>query len=242
MAAQSQSVIVTGASANHSRSLSQFLDSVTVHEPQTRCVVYDLGLTDEQRDVLLRKTATGPFEYRRFDFAKYPAHFDIRVNTGEYAWKPAIIREIAAEHCGQIIWCDAGNILLGPLTMAREAIRRFKIYSPASSGDIERWTHPGCLRAFGIGAGRPILKMQNRNGAFLGFDAADAEVRKFIGVYFQCAELKQYIAPPGSSRENHRQDQAVFSILYYFYKEAQGLAHVNDYLGFSIHNDIDQAA
>jgi hypothetical protein len=62
--------------------------------------------------------------------------------------------------------------------------------------------------------------------------------------------IKECIAPHGSSRENHRQDQAVFTVLYYNYHLAQLPKKDNmvvnrelfayligNYIGYSIHND-----
>jgi hypothetical protein len=50
-------------------------------------------------------------------------------------------------------------------------------------------------------------------------------------------ENKEVIAPVGSSRANHRQDQSVFSILYYKYVGSDAVSNV--FLGYTIHNDSD---
>jgi hypothetical protein len=47
---------------------------------------------------------------------------------------------------------------------------------------------------------------------------------------------KNCIAPNGSNRQNHRQDQAVFSILFYKYLNTSSFS--NNYLGYTIHNDV----
>src|SRR5581483_3934485 len=82
-------VIVTGASSNHFRCLKNLLHSIELFEPQSRTIIYDLGLTtDEVADL----TTTG-YDVRRFGFDGYPPHVNIKVANGQYAWKPIIIAE-----------------------------------------------------------------------------------------------------------------------------------------------------
>jgi hypothetical protein len=81
--------------------------------------------------------------------------------------------------------------------------------------------------------------LPNRNGAILAFLIGKPEVRDFIKQFAECACIKDCIAPPGSSRKNHRQDQAVFTILYYKFITSHDIpVCYNKYLGISIHNDI----
>jgi len=229
-------VIVTAASSNHYQSLRQFLGTVRQYEPQARSVVYDLGLEAWQHSELA--TASG-IEVRRFDYARYPAYFDITIAAGHYAWKPAIIKEVADSHKGIILWCDAGNKILHPLDELRVFVEKSKIYSPLSSGSVRQWTHPACLASFGITPDHPIMEMPPRNGAILAFDNRDADVAKFIDEFYRLACTRTCIAPEGSNRANHRQDQAVFTILYYAFAASHKLPMESGYLGLSIHNDVD---
>lgn len=41
---------------------------------------------------------------RTFDYSKYPPHYNINVDAGQYAWKPAIILELARYTNAPIIW------------------------------------------------------------------------------------------------------------------------------------------
>jgi hypothetical protein len=80
-------ILVTGADWTHGASLRQMLGSVRRFEPNMRTIVYDLGLTVGQR--LRIKIAFPNVEMRRFPLEQYPAHFDIKVRAGEYAWNPS---------------------------------------------------------------------------------------------------------------------------------------------------------
>jgi hypothetical protein len=82
----------------------------------------------------------------------------------------------------------------------------------------------------------PVLDLPPRNGAVLGFNLDDPDIIEFIKEYTTLACIKECIAPEGSSRENHRQDQSLFTILYYQYTNNKLLDRE---LYMSIHNDID---
>lgn len=80
---------------------------------------------------------------------------------------------------------------------------------------------------------------QNLNGACVAFDPMNAKARGLAEEWALLAREQNIIAPPGSSRENHRQDQALLSVLAY----RSGI--VGDRLphtrGFSIHWDLPEA-
>jgi hypothetical protein len=219
-------ILITGASENHAKSLRQFLGSLGIH----RCYAYDLGLSEFSRSSL-------EFEYpevmfRTFDFSKYPPHFAIEIEAGQYAWKPAIFYEVMQEHPAEyIVWCDAGNVLTGPLKLPRD------LYSPISAGSMARWTHAGTLAWFGISHTDPMMSLPPRNGAILGGNVGNAGIRELFTQWYICALCKDCIAPGGSDRSNHRQDQAVFSILYYRY--THNVCWGSNRIGVEIHKDID---
>jgi hypothetical protein len=227
--------IITGASENHSKSLKQFLGTLQNVSISYQCYVYDLGIKEETFTSL--KQLYPDFIYKHFDYSKYPEYFNITINAGEYAWKPVIIEEVAKEVEGVILWCDSGNKITNSLEILYKIIETQGIYSPTSSGDIRKWTYPLTLDYFNIDKSNIIMNYQNRNGAALGFDTRKEEVKEFISKFSKLAQEKACIAPEGSSRMNHRQDQAIFTILYYqFFGEKMT---ENSYISFTIHNDID---
>ena len=206
--------IVTGASDNHFQSLLQFLHSLPPSQyPNT--FVWDLGLSEENRIIL--QSSFPSLRLRRFPYDCYPAYFNITVAAGEYAWKPVAIWLTALEvQGGTLLWCDAGNIVqsLDPLVTV---IRAQGVYTPISAGTVQRWTHPACLAFFQIKEGDELLGMSPRNGAIVGFDLDNARAWALLEEWAAFAQRRECIAPIGSNRENHRQDQAVLTILYYRY-------------------------
>jgi len=232
--------IVTGASENHYKSLRQFLN--TVNKKLVVCYVYDLGLSENSKNEMKNMN---DIQFRTFDYSKYPSYYNINVNAGQYAWKPALINELTSEllingHVKYLLWCDAGNKLFDPaVSKIRGFLDKNYIFSSNTSDNILRWTHPLTLKWFSIESENDILKRAPRNGAMMGFNISNPSVIDFIKKFAECASIKECIAPEGSNRENHRQDQSVFSILYYNYVKQHNLNIENNNLDISIHNDID---
>ncbi|KAH7721571.1 hypothetical protein AAVH_10870 [Aphelenchoides avenae] len=78
-------MVVTAASSNHFGELRGMVHSMQSKYPDARFVVYDLGLTNEQRDDVRRWCNA---RYVSFDPGRYPPHVK---NLLTYAWKPLII-------------------------------------------------------------------------------------------------------------------------------------------------------
>eukprot|EP00961_Rhodomonas_salina_P013076 175899-Rhodomonas_salina.1 len=74
---------------------------------QLPLVVYDLGLFPEDLEELRTKFPWA--DIRQFDYTKYPPFFDVRVEKGHYAWKPALVREVYQDYNTSVLWMDASN-------------------------------------------------------------------------------------------------------------------------------------
>lgn len=226
-------VIVTGADSSHYKSLCQFLSSVFMHEPNIKVVVFDLGLIEPERQYLKGVFPTA--ELRLFDYSQYPDYFNIKVNAGEYAWKPIILSDILNEfkHC--VCWMDAGNIVTKPLFLLRKITEKVGMYSPSSDGSISKWTHPRTLEF--LNASDNLLHKYNLNGACVAVCYQNPKARDVVNQWRRCALIKECIAPKGSSRKNHRQDQAVLSVIAHQSNITKNMPTM--IYGFKIHQDID---
>lgn len=205
-------MIVSGANSSHGESLLQFVASVRRFEPDVRLVVYDLGLSRSQRHRLENDATTA--EIKDFDFSAYPDFFDINIEAGQYAWKPTIIWNEINNWSKKILWMDAGNVLRKPLRRLRREVSKSGFYSEGSNGDISTWTHPGMLDFLGLEKnwGRGL---KNLNGSCVAFDPDNPLARSVAREWASFAMIKECIAPEGSSRLNHRQDQALLTVLAY---------------------------
>jgi hypothetical protein len=173
--------------------------------------VFDLGLSAAEVAELTAMMGTPPL---KLNYSQFPDFFNIRENAGCYAWKPAaicaamsILRE--ADH---LVWLDAGCLVRAGFREAwTAALRRTSVVSPRSSGLIRDWAHPACVRALGIGP--DVLNRPNLSGGVVGFRTSDPRAQKLAARWLRWAHDRAIIAPHGSSRENHRQDQTLLSIL-----------------------------
>lgn len=226
-------VIVTGADSTHYKSLCQFLSSLFLHEPKIRAVVFDLGLRDSERQHLEKSFSSA--DLRRFDYTQYPNYFNIKINAGEYAWKPIILNNILNEFKCCVCWMDAGNLVVKPLFWIRKITETLGIYSPRSSGLISDWTHPKTLEF--LNTSNRLHHKPNLSGNCVAINYYNPKARDLAERWKACALNKECIAPQGSSRKNHRQDQAVLSVIAYQSGITKGIP-IRHY-GFIGHQDID---
>jgi hypothetical protein len=205
-------------------------------------IVYNLGLDNDKWENIQHMFSNyNLISYKVFDYTKYPSWFNINIEAGHYAWKPTIIYNTYLEHTEDIIvWMDAGNLILDNLKELYDFLLKNGVYSGVSSDNIEKWTHPTTINYLKCS----WLTEQNRNGACIGFNPKLGFAKDFLIEFYECAQIKECIAPDGSSRRNHRQDQAVFSVLFYKYMMKYNFndyknSHWKEHLGYNIHNDIE---
>ncbi|ORZ14010.1 hypothetical protein BCR42DRAFT_438949 [Absidia repens] len=238
--------IVTASSANHLCSLENFLYSLQALRSQVapedfpRVVVYNIGMNRTQLPVLDQLRANGLIDdVETFDYFKYPRFWDVAINAGEYAWKTGIVNEARIRYGGTLVWLDAGNMVTADfLRNIPSTIKQHGgFWSPRSSYTMGRWTHQGMYDYYGANA-RTYARKINCNGAAVGFDTTNSTIVDDIIIpWYQCGLDKNCIAPPGSSRKNHRQDQAALTFLAYKNGHSCSLAPARfDHL--QIHRDV----
>ena len=104
-------VVVSAISSNHMAEATEMIMSIQEHMPNTRLVMYSLGLTDAEM-VLLRSYCN--LELRVFDFNKYPTLRYTKNNLRKFGWKPVIVNEVADEY-DVVLWLDASGRLTRPM-------------------------------------------------------------------------------------------------------------------------------
>jgi hypothetical protein len=212
-------IVVTAASSNHAGALRYLLGSLRALDAHVEC--YDLGLTAAEVRRLPRWR--GLF-YHKFDYASYPPHMNVAVAAGEYAWKPVIVAAtvdaVRARGASEdVLWADAGTYFHALAPIAERIRESDGLWVRASSGTMREWTHPLMFEY-----------LRENPAAYAGLPNADATLvglatghpsrpvrervyRDVIVPWKRCAMARDCIAPAGSSRKNHRQDQAVLSYL-----------------------------
>ncbi|KAK9762986.1 hypothetical protein K7432_010742 [Basidiobolus ranarum] len=241
---QIEFTIVTAASGNHFCPLQAFIYSLNRSlqllplNMKPRILVYDLGLNEEQHTSIFSLASEGMIdELLSFNYSMYPSFWDIKASRGEYAWKVGIIHEVAQKYPGVVLWMDSGNRVFPKfLADVVEHVELQGFYSPPSSGNVGQWMHPGMPQYFGDNIER-YAEETNCNGAFVGVNSNNHQVmQSLIEPWFDCAMNKECIAPVGSSRVNHRQDQAALT---YLTLNSRYRCSYESFKGLLIHQDKD---
>jgi hypothetical protein len=217
--------VISGANHTHALSLQQLIHSLDIHHPQY--YIFDLGLTEEQRD------AINPHE--KLDFGNLPAYYDIEHDAGQYAWKPHVIQLALLKLGEDILWLDAGCVVTAPLEEESRLISEYGIYSPVSAGTWGYLTHPSTMRLLGC----PPNDLPNRSGGVVGL-CHDERGRRWVRQWAHLASFKECIAPMGSDRTNHRQDQSLLTaLMMQLPKHVLLCKRFNALHNVQIHRDID---
>lgn len=240
--------IVTASSANHLCSLENFLYSLYNLRDQLeidefpRIVVYNIGMNRTQLPVLDQFVENGLIDdLETFDYFKYPRFWDVAISAGEYAWKTGIVHEASKKYVqdsnGILVWLDAGNMVTPEFIKNIPSIIRKDggFWSPRSSKNMGMWTHPGMYKYYNADP-QDYARNPNCNGAALGFDVHNQTIfNDIIQPWYECGLDKNCIAPPGSSRLNHRQDQAALTFL--AYRSGKKCTMSPNYFKLQIHRD-----
>jgi len=230
--------IITGASSNHFKTLQKFCRSIRQFHSadQVELVIWDLGLTLDERTALEAEFKT---PVRVFDYTKYPSYFNIQVVAGEYAWKPALLEETRLA-LGQrtYLWLDAGDRIVEPLDKLFLFLEVWGFFSNGTQGTVSKWNHPKMFEALDPRF-KEYLPLRMRNGAIIGFNERLPWVRELMNTYAFWAKTKEIIAPEGSSRENHRQDQSCMTLLYWDYNKIHNFHTEVPCWSIRIHCDDD---
>ncbi|CAG8562029.1 4542_t:CDS:2, partial [Cetraspora pellucida] len=214
--------IVTAANYNHWCHLQTWINHLNIIKLllpkyiKPRIIIYDLGLKRKQKIYLNALKSVKYFtKLRTFNFSKYPEFWDIqknRTSRGEYGWKAGILKEISMEFPGILMWADTGTILGQEILENLPKILKLYdgFFSPRSNGTMDQWIHPGVFKYFNDDASK-YVNLFNCNAAAMFFDTRKTQY--LIDKLYECALEEECIAPLGSNRANHRQDQAILSYL-----------------------------
>ena len=227
--------VLTAADSSHFISLQQLLRSAYKNLKNTDVIFYNLGLKNYQLDKLNIEFPN--LKVKEFNYHEYPDYFDINLNAGEYAWKPVIIYKEVLQNEASILWMDAGNIITNNMNLFKIYIHHFGFYSPYSSDNIQKWTHQSTLKYYNFD--KKMLHKRNLNGALIGINKNLPAVLNLSKSMNDNALKKDVIAPEGSSRKNHRQDQALLTLEFYQKLNFKFFLKTNKIFGVKIQQDID---
>jgi hypothetical protein len=205
--------IVTGSDSSHFNSLVNLLKSIKKYEPYTETIVYNLGLSSDEITYLKNNF---DFKVINFEFKKYPkfiGEIDLSNKLGSYGWKPIIINKEYSKNDKNLLWLDAGCLLTKKLALLKKYILKVGFYSPESSNSVKDWSHISTIQKLNLPS--KYLNSPNFSGGLVGIAQNDKKIKELINKWEYFALDKETIAPKGSSRDNHRQDQTILTLLVY---------------------------
>ena len=203
-------LILSGSDSTHFNSLVNLLNSLNKFEKETEVIVINLGLSIDEMKYLKENFK---YKIKDFDFTNNPDFVSARDDDnklGSYAWKPISIYEEFKNTSKNVLWFDAGCLINKKLSLLKIIIKKNGFYSQ-SSDNIEKWTHEQTLNS--LEAPTSILRKRNISGGIVGFAKNSDKVDNLLDEWYKNSLNEEIIAPRGSSRSNHRQDQAILSVL-----------------------------
>jgi hypothetical protein len=221
-------VIITAADDKYIKTLQNFIYSFTL---DINClIVYDLGLNDENKKIIHELNQIYSFTFKKFDYNGYPEHVDIKKYNGlfcSYAFKPIIIYNEANNILNEgkyVIWMDSANRFnKNSIELIYNSLVKYGIYSPISANEntIEsiELNHRDCVDHYNISPFEHIYSLTSRSANVVAIDYKSQCGFSILNDWYKASLDKDIICPNGSSRNNHRQDQTVLSILMYLYEK-----------------------
>lgn len=217
-------LLITGCSDNHFVSAVPAMYAMLNASATVNIAFIDYGLTPEQlkelasvfeyiHKVHLAMNASSIIVYRKFNFRKAPTWMDIfNCDTrGGYAWKVIGYMDLLFEWKAMGAWIDAGSLIYDGIDVELKYAKKEGMYTPVSPGTIAKWTHPDMINFVeSLGMTRKVnLDETNCSSGhfFMDFTNVTA-VNTIFKPFLQCAYTMKCITPRGSSKKNHRQEQA----------------------------------
>ncbi|KAI6198834.1 Protein of unknown function DUF1647 family-containing protein [Aphelenchoides besseyi] len=238
-----QPVFITSVSDDHFPEARRLFQSLNQFYPNSRIIMYDLGLSDKKINELITWCNV---EYRKFDFSKYPQHVSQLLT---YAFK-LLILEVLQEH-KTFFYLDSSARLTGRnLDTFLRAVKEGRLMPLSTHGfttHIGSLTSPFTLLISEMYDYVPIsfnlLQMTEIQSTMFLSDSS--YTRKILKWFYLCAMTEECIAPKGSIRHCalneyptyysniylncHRFDQAFWNLysLAFMFGEYRGAVKLN---------------
>jgi hypothetical protein len=220
-------------------------------QPNT-LIVYDIGLNNENKTRLLELHNKYDFELKTLDYNLYPEHVNVYKYNGlycSYAFKPIIIHTEANCINNQdsiLIWMDSANRFdLQVLNCIYNSLTKIGFYSPYSNyaGTIEsiELNHPSTVNYFRVTEQEHKTKLFSISANLVGVNYSTKEGKYILDKWYNSSLIKDVIMPEGSSRNNHRQDQTLLSVIMYSYEKENKMKFNYQNFGVKYWNKLDKS-
>lgn len=166
--------------------------------------------------VLLKSKAQ--LYYRKFNFDHFPSWYNISdpMIRGGYSWKVISYFDVLNQTKHIVNWTDGGSMWSHSVLKDETRVKTYGLYTPYSGDSLQSWVHPKS-RIF-LERYHMVRKIFTGKGMCTGgyvfIDYHNATVmNEVVFPLLQCVYTRKCVSPVGTSRRNHRQDQAILSSL-----------------------------
>ena len=231
-------VIVSAADESHYKSALNLFETLNTYEPDSKLVFYDIGLKEDQKKTFISNHPNVIFEKFRFnEFPEFISKKDKDGKIGSYSWKPQIINECIKKYNQNVLWLDAGCKINKKLKLLKIILGTKGFYVASSVGKINQWTSKESMN--NLNFPKKYINKKNYASGMVGINPK----KKYVDMLNDWSRLaldKNVIAPDDSSRDNHRQDQSILTMLIYKNGLYRFTTKTYKIFGIKIHNDPDK--
>lgn len=239
-------LLISGINDKYINIFKKFLNSIKDNYEKDNFIVYDLGLNKDNLIELNNLSKIYFFKIKKFNFDIYPPHCNLNNNTyknNTYAWKPIIIyNECLLNKNKNIIWIDTKSIFNNnSLNLICDEIEKYGAWINISNKPKEYFTinfiHKKVRQYFNLNENDYKNNIEMKFAGIIGFNYSKEITKKILDDWYKYSLIKDAIAPEGSNRDNHRQDQALLSILIF----QKGLQNhfPNNRCGVKVHINVN---
>ena len=171
----------------------------------------------------MKMNSNGILAYRKLNWDSFPDWMNLfhhPLQKGGYGWKVIPYIDAFFEWKGLFSFLDAGDLIVDGFSREFTLARRYGFFAPPSPGTIANWTYPDTIEFMKQNRFIHVVKDTDPNcsSGIIFIDYSKEYTHELMKKFETCAYTQKCISPKGSSRYNHRQDQAVLSLLLNEYK------------------------
>ena len=188
-------VAVSALSSNHFAEAQDNIGSLQKYFPRTKIIVYDLGLTGNER----RRLGTYcNVEVRNFSFERYPDHVrDLDV----YAWKPLLVSEVARQYEVLLYGDSSVRMKSSDMVTVLKSLVTFPFVSGIPhSQPIISLTHDGMIHYLHSPPRRELAGFTGTQGGVWLMWANRVMKARVISAWEDCALNRNCISPEGATK------------------------------------------
>jgi hypothetical protein len=240
--------IITGANDSYILTLISFIEHYHSLGLNTEnLTIYNLGLNNENLQKINNIT-NHRITIKCLDYSIYPEHVNLNIYNSlycSYAFKPIILYNESVSNSNiPVLWLDCAcrinnDVLLNILN----SIQKYGFYCPVGNykNTIEsiELNHPKTIELLGLTSYEHHNELETRLACVCGVNYNTIAGKIIMDDWYYYSLDKNIIMPEGSSRNNHRQDQTVLSILMYKYEKKYNIVFEKSAFNISCWNKKD---